>query len=171
MISKLWLGLGAFVVVAAGVVAFVSLNHGVSGTPAQQLRSWVSSTNLGQDIGTLEGDGTDVRRALAAGKGIVAVHTICAAMITAEGTYGDNLPSPDTALTQLLAQAYTLEFKSAESCYRASSTRSRSISVSERDATSAATLFGEVVRRVRSLTGSTVPTTTTTGPPVTTGIL
>ncbi len=171
MINKVWLVLGAFVVVAAGVVAFVSLNHGVSGTPAQRLQTWVSSTNLGQDVGTLEGDGTDVHKALAAGKGIDAVHTVCEAMATDAQTYNDTLPSPDTTVTQLLARAYGLEYDAAESCYRAQSTGARQLTVSRRDRAKAQILFGEVLHRVRVVTGGTVPTTTTTPPPVTTGIL
>lgn len=171
MINKVWLLLGAFVVVAAGVVAFVSLDHGVSGTPVQRMRSWVASTNLGQDIGTLEGDGADVHKAVAAGKGIVAVRTVCEAMATDAQTYNDTLPSPDTKVTQLLARAYGLEYDAAESCYRAASTGARLLVVSRHDRAKATALFGEVLQRVRELTGSTVPTTTTTVPPVTTGIL
>jgi hypothetical protein len=153
-------------------VAFVTLGHGESGTPAQRLRSWVTSTNLGQDIGTLEGDGDGVRRALAARKGIRAVHTVCAAMATDAQTYNDDLPSPDTTVTQLLARAYGLEYDAAESCYRAPSTGARLLTISSDDRTKAAVLFGEVLRRVRSFTGMTVPTTTTAVPDLTgTGIL
>jgi hypothetical protein len=162
VINKLWLALGGFVVVAVGVVAFVSLGRGVSGTPARQLRSWVSSTNLGQDIGTLEGDGAAVRRALTAGKGIDGVHTVCAAMATSVQTFNDDLPSPDTTVTQLLARAYGLEYDAAEACYRAPSTSGRLLTVSGHDRARAATLFAEVLHRVRSVTGSTVSTTTTT---------
>lgn len=171
MINKLWLVVGAFVVVAAGVVAFVSLGHGVSGTPAQRMRSWVSSTHLGQDIGTLVDDGKNVHKALADGKGIDAAHTVCAAMATSAQTFGDTLPSPDTTVTQLLAHAYGLEYDAAESCYRAPSPGARLLTDSERDRTKAALLFGEVLRRVRVLTGATVSTTTTTVPTTTTGIL
>ncbi len=171
MISRWWLGLGAFVVAAVGVVAFVSLGHGVSGTPAQRLRSWVSSTSLGQDIGTLEQDGQDVRKALAAGKGIDAAHTVCAAMATSAQTFNDDLPSPDTLVTQLLAHAYGLEYDAAEACYRSPAAGTRLFGAFGRDRARAAALFGDVLRRVRILTGTTPPTTTTTVLPVTTGIL
>jgi isopenicillin N synthase-like dioxygenase len=167
VINKLWLGLGAFVIVAIGVVAFVSLGHGVSGTPGQRLEGWATSMNLGQDVGTLEGDGASVRKAISAGKGIGAVHTVCAAMASDAQTYNDNLPSPDSTVTQLLARAYGLEYDAAESCYRATSTRARLLKVSSRDRTEAATLFGEALRRIRSVTGHTVPTTTTTVPDLT----
>jgi hypothetical protein len=174
VINRLWLAFGAFVVVAVGVIAFVSLGHGVSGTPAQRLRSWVTSTSLGQDVGTLVGDGGDVRKALAAGKDVDAIHTVCAAMATSAQTYNDDLPSPDTAVTQLLARAYGLEYDAAESCYRAPTTSAatRLLAASARDRREAASVFDEVLHRVRSVTGSTVSTTTTTVPDLTgTGIL
>jgi hypothetical protein len=162
MIGKLWLAFGAFVVVAVGVVAFVSLGRGVSGSPAQRLSSWVGSTNLGQDIGTLEGDAAAVHRALDAGKGIVAAHTVCAAMATSAQTFNDDLPSPDTSVTQLLAHAYGLEYDAAEACYRAPSAGAKLFDAFARRSARAAALFGDVLRRVRLLTGATVPTTTTT---------
>ena len=171
MIHKGWLAMAAAVVVAVGVVAFVTLGHGVSGTPAQQLRSWVIGTHVGQDVGTLEGDGADVGKAIATGKDIDAVHTVCAAMADDAQTYNDTLPSPDTDVTQLLARAYGLEYDAAESCYAAPSRGARLLDVSARDRTEAATLFGEVLRRIRMVTGSSVSTTTTTVPAVTTGIL
>lgn len=171
MIGKWWLVLGAFVVAAVGVVAFFSLGHGASGTPAQRLASWVGSTSLGQDIGTLEGDGKDVRKALAAGEGITAAHTVCAAMATSAQTFNDELPSPDTVVTQLLARAYGLEYDAAQACYRSPAASVPLFGAFGRDRARAAVLFGDVLRRVRVLTGTTPPTTTTTVLPVTTGIL
>ncbi len=167
MISKLWLALGGFVVVAVGVVAFVSLGHATSGTPAQRLQSWATSTTLGQDVGTLEGEGRAMGRAISEHEDMTAVHTVCDAMATDAQTYNDDLPSPDTAVTQLLARAYGLEYDSAESCDRASSRGARLFAVAARDRATAATLFGEALRRVRALTGRTVSTTTTTVPDLT----
>ncbi len=162
MISRTWILFGALVVVALGVVAFVSLGHGVSGTPAQQLKSWVTSTHLGQDVGTLEGDGADVQRLVAARKGPAAVRTVCAAMANSAQTFNDDLPSPDTTITQLLARAYGLEYDAAESCYHAPSGNAPRFATFARDRAEAANLFGEALRRVRSLTGRSVSTTTTT---------
>lgn len=167
MIPKVWLAIGAIVVVAMGVVAFVSYGHAPSGTAAQRLRSWVESTNLGQEIGTLEGDGAHVRGALAKHEVIGAVHTICAAMANDAQTFGGNLPAPDNEVTQLLARAYGLEYDAAESCYRAASPSSSLMKGSAHDITTASRVFGQVLRRVRARTGRTVPTTTTTLPNVT----
>ncbi len=167
MIGKAWLWIGGLVVVAMGVVAFVSLGLGTPSTPQQRLRSWVSTTKLGQDVGTLEGEAASVRRALATRRGVTAAHTVCAAMANDAQTYNDELPSPDSRVTQLLARAYALEYDAAESCYRAASPGSRLFVVSARDAEQAARLFGQALRRVRLLTGSSVPTTTTTVPDLT----
>ena len=167
MIAKAWLWIGGLVVVAVGVVAFVSLGAGVHGTPQQRLKSWVVTTKLGQDVGTLEGDSASVRKALASHQGVTAAHTVCAAMANDAQTFNDALPSPDSTLTQLLARAYSLEYDAAESCYRAPSPGSRLFVVSAHDADRAAALFGQALRRVRVLTGSSVPTTTTTVPDLT----
>ena len=167
MIGRAWLWIGGLVVVAVGVVAFVSLGLGAPATPQQRLKSWVASTDLGQGVGTLEGDAASVRRELATHHGVAAAHTVCAAMANDAQTYNDDLPSPDSRLTQLLARAYALEYDAAESCYRASSPGSRLFAVSARDAGQAARLFQQALRRVRLLTASSVPTTTTTVPDLT----
>jgi hypothetical protein len=167
VIGKAWLWIGAAVVVAVGVVAFVTLGHGTSGTPGQRLQSWVSSTGLGQDVGTLEGDGASVRKASSSTRGISAVHTVCAAMADDAQTFNDQLPSPDSTLTQLLARAYGLEYDAAESCFRASSTGSRLLTTSARDRARAEGLFEQALLRVRVVTGRAVPTTTTTAPDLT----
>lgn len=167
MISRVWIWVGALVVVAVGVIAFVSLGRGSTGPPRERVQSWVKSTNLGQDVGTLEGDGASVRRALSARAGIATVHTVCAAMATDAETYNQNLPSPDTVLTRLLASAYALEYDAAESCYRAPAVGSRLLSVSARDRAQATGVFRRALRRVRELTGRDLPTTTTTVPDLT----
>lgn len=170
MIRKVWLAIGAVVILAVGVVAFVSYGHGVSGTGAQRLKSWVTSTSLGQHIGTLEGDSAHVREALRArrgGRGLAAAHTVCAAMADDAQTFNDSLPAPDPALTQWLAKAYGLEYDAAEACYRAPTAGSSLLVTAARDSRRAAALFDEVLRRVRSLTGRSLPTTTTTVPDLT----
>ena len=139
-------------------------------TARQRLAHWVTSTSLGQDIGTLQGDSAQVR--VAVRKGATAVHTLCAAMADDAQTFNDQLPAPDAALTQLLARAYTLEYDAAEACYRAGATNDALLTRSAADRRSASRLFDEVLRRVDVLTGRTVPTTTTTVPDLTgTGFL
>lgn len=167
MIAKPWLWLGAVLVIAVGVVAFLSLGRSGSGTASQELRAWVGRTDLGQVVGTLEGDGEAVRKALSAHAGMSTVHTVCAAMATEAQTANDDLPAPDVRLTQLLARAYGLAYDAAESCYRAPSPASALLATFASDRARAGALFGRALRRVRSLSGLEVPTTTTTVPDLT----
>lgn len=163
MIAKGWLAVAAAVIVAVGIIAFVSLGHGVSGSPAQQLSSWVSSTQLGQDIGTLEGDGRSAAKAQREGNA-KALGTVCAAMANAAQTYNDELPSPDTAITQWLAKAYSFDYDSAEACYKAGPSGKALLSQSAADRAKATALFDKVLRRVREETSHSLSTTTTTVP-------
>jgi hypothetical protein len=165
MISRVWLAIGLAVVVAAGIVAFVSYGHrGPSGTEAQQLQSWVSSSQLGQDIGTLQDDGKNVTRALRDHKNATSVRTICAAMANDAQTFNQQLPSPDASVTQLLARAYGLAYDAAEACYRAGTTNRTLLAQSSDDRSKASSLFEDVLHRVRSVTDHSVSTTTTTAP-------
>jgi hypothetical protein len=165
MISRVWLAIGLAVVVAAGIVAFVSYGHGgSSGTAAQQLQSWVSSTQLGQDIGTLQDDGMNVARALHDHKDATAVRTICAAMANDAQTFNEQLPSPDSSITQLLARAYGLDYDAAEACYKAGTANRSLLAQASGDRAKASGLFVRVLDRVGSVTGHSVSTTTTTVP-------
>lgn len=163
MTGRGWLAVVAAVIVAVGIVAFVSLDHGVSGTPAQRLSSWVTSTQLGQDIGTLEGDGRSAAKA-AREKDSKALSTVCAAMANAAQTYNDELPSPSPAITQWLAKAYGLDYDAAEACYRAGPSGTTLLAQSTQDRKKATALFGKVLRRVLEETSQSLPTTTTTVP-------
>jgi len=163
MSARGWLGVAAAIVVAVAIVVFVTSSHGVSGTPSQRLSSWTSSTDLGQDIGTLEGDGASAAKAARVGNA-KALSTVCAAMANAAQTYNDDLPSPDAAVTQWLARAYSLEYDAAESCYRAGLDGRALLSQSARDRAHATTLFDKVLHEIRRVTSHSVPTTTTTVP-------
>lgn len=174
MIRGYWIAIGAVVLVAVGVVAFVSSGASTPGTAEQRLASWVTSTTLGQDIGTIEGDSAAVREALGkkARTSATELRTVCAAMATSAQTFNDQLPSPDAAVTQLLAKAYGLAYDAAEACYRAGIGGRSLLARSARDRSQASALFAEVLRRVRAVTGKSVSTTTTTVPDLTgTGIL
>jgi hypothetical protein len=163
MINRVWLVIGLVVVLAAGIAAFAAYGHGGhSGSASQQLESWVSSTGLGQEIGALEGDSANVRKALAGHEGTTAVRTVCAAMANDAQTFNGNLPSPDTQVTQLLARAYGLDYDGAEACYRAGSTNQPLLVESARDRSKAAGLFGRVLQRIRAVTDHPLSTTTTT---------
>lgn len=160
MTTRIWLLVGAVVLVAVAVIAFVAYGHGgTSGTPGQRLESWVSSTTLGEDIGTLEADDRNVGPA--EHRGVTTVHTVCAALANDAQTFNDQLPSPDTRVTQLLAKAYGIEYDAARECYSAGTTDSKLIAQSLGDRARALVLLREVVARVRAVTGASMPTTTT----------
>lgn len=150
-------------VVAALVVTFVVYGGGPSAsTPGSRLAAWATSTSLGQDIGTLEGDGAHVRLVLADHKGTAAVHTVCAAMANDAQTFNDQLPTPDTKVTGLLARAYGLEYDAAEACFRAGTDDPALQAKAARDRSQAHGLFVQVLARVDAVTGRSVATTTTT---------
>ena len=153
------------VLLAVAVVVFVVVgSRGPTGTPAHQLRVWVANTKLGQSIGVLTTDDHNVARALAAHQATNALHTVCAVLYQEAQTANDNLPSPDTVVTQTLAHAYRLEYDAGQACYRGAGGNATLLAQSAHDRSQAITLFHRVLSRVALVTGQTVPTTTTTGP-------
>ena len=153
------------VLVAVAVVAFVVAgSRGPTGTPAQQLHTWVANTQLGQSIGVLAADDHDVAKALAAHQDTNALHTVCAVLYQEAQTANDNLPSPDTTVTQTLAHAYRLEYDAGQACYRGAGGNAALLAESAADRSRAITLFHRVLSRVALVTGQPVPTTTTTVP-------
>lgn len=162
-------GLKVALVVAAllalAVVAFASYGGlGTSGTPRQQLSQWVSSTSFGSTIGTLHDDNRHVAETVAGRWNPAAIHTVCAVLTDDAGSANSQLPTPDTALTQLLAHAYTLEFSAGNDCYDAAGGDRRLLSKSARLRAEAASLLDRALAVVRRQTGLEVPTTTTTQP-------
>jgi hypothetical protein len=165
-ISPRWWIAGAGVVLAAvAVIAFVSYGHlRPGGTPKQQLKVWVSSTQLGQEVGTLYDDGLDIDKVLSRHKGTVAVHTDCSVLSVTAESGNSNLPSPDTQITQMLARAYQLEYDAGNNCYAAGATNTKLLARSAAQRAEAEKIFDEVLARVGVLTGESVSTTTTTEP-------
>lgn len=155
------------VVVAMGIVAFLASGGtgNAGGGPAAALANWAQSSGLGQDIGLLEADAAAVGRAARTGSS--AMHTVCAAMADDAQNANGQLPSPDARVTQLLARAYGLEYDAAEACYRARGTGDPLLARSAADRASAKALFERALRRVRSVSGRSVATTTTTSPTTT----
>lgn len=167
MSGRLWIFVAGAAVAGAAVAGFVADGSVATGTASQRLAAWATSTSLGQDIGTLQGEGRDVARAAAAHSPTGVFHTVCSAMATDAQTYNDSLPSPDTRVTVTLAKAYGLAYDAARECYSAGATDRSLLARSRADSARARRLFATVVRRIERVTRSTVPTTTTTGPPTT----
>jgi len=173
MSRRVWIAVVAAVMVAVAVVAFVSYRGaGSGGTLSQRLEAWVSGTGLGQDLGVLRADGADIDKVLAHKGGTGAVHTVCDVLSVTAESANSNLPSPDTALTQLLARAYSLEYEAGNNCYAAGSTDTRLLAESATERAQAQRVIDRALEEVSTLTGKSVPTTTTTVPTAgTTGIL
>ena len=171
MTGRWWIGAAAAVLVAVAVVAFVAYGSlGRSGTPRQQLTSWVADTGLGQDLGALHADGQDVEKVLVHQRGALAMHTVCNVLsVTAEAAHSQ-LPSPDTEVTQLLARAYTLEYQAGNDCYDAGVTDKQLLAKSATERAEAARIIAQATTRIAAVTGTSVATTTTTSPTAGTGI-
>ena len=160
--KRLIIPLVVFALAAVAVVAFVVDGHTESGTPSERLASWVSSTGVGQQIGTIRGEAADVVKAAREHKSLTVFHTICAAMEEDSQTYNDSLPSPDIAVTDDLAKAYSDSYDAAEACYRSGDTDKKLLAQSEADSANADQLFEAALTRIAEATGKRVSTTTTT---------
>ncbi len=173
MNRRVWIAVAAAVLIAVAVVAFVSYRGaGSGGTLAQRVKVWVTGTGLGQDLGALRADGADIDKVLAEKGGTAAIHTVCDVLSVTAESANSNLPTPDTALTQLLARAYSLEYEAGNNCYAAGSTNARLLAESATERAQAEKVMDRALARVGALTGKSVPTTTTTVPTTgTTGIL
>jgi hypothetical protein len=164
VISKGWLIVGLALVLAAGVAAFASYGlRGAGGSPSQQLRAWVQQYDLGSSLGTLTGDNASVDKVVAQHGGVLDFHTVCGVLTTDAESANGNLPTPDTDVTQWLAQAYDLEYQAGLDCYD-SAGNSALQAKSARGRSQAQVLFDRVLIRIRALSGLVVPTTTTTSP-------
>lgn len=164
MIRRRWLVVGAVLVLAVGVAAFLSYGvRGVGGSPGRQLAAWAAQHQLGQSIGTMVGDNRAIDRAVGRGGGALALHTVCGVLTTDAEKANGELPSPDTQTTQWLAQAYDLEYQAGVDCYDGASDRAK-LRASASARGQAERLFGRVLVRFQALTGKTISTTTTTQP-------
>ncbi len=163
--NRLFVWLAAVAVVVLGIGAFVA--YGVAspgGTDRQRTANWVSATMLGQSIGTLTGDNARITTVEARHNGTKALHADCAVLLNDAEAANGNLPSPDLTLTDLLSKAYGLEGDAANDCYNAGATNPPLLATSAAKRAQAEALFERALGRVRTLTGTTPATTTTTEP-------
>ena len=73
-----------------------------------------------------------------------------------------NLPAPDTAVTQLLARGYQLEYRAGNDCYSAGSTDTALLARSAGERAAGLGLLDQALALVAERTGASVSTTTTT---------
>jgi hypothetical protein len=131
------------------------------GSPAHRMSVWVSGTSLGQDIGTLIADNARIPKVVANGAG--ALHAACSTMLNDAEAANTELPSPDSEVTNVLTQAYSLEGTAANDCYDSGSSNTQLLAESRRDTIKAEALFNQVLQRIRVIDGQVPSTTTTIG--------
>jgi hypothetical protein len=131
------------------------------GSAAHRMSVWVTGTSLGQDIGTLVADNARIPKVVANGAG--ALHAACSTMLNDAEAANTELPSPDSEVTNVLTQAYSLEGTAANDCYDSGSSNTQLLAESRRDTIKAEALFNRVLQRIRAIDGQVPSTTTTVG--------
>jgi hypothetical protein len=152
-------------VLALGVGAFVAYGAlGPTGTPRQQLTDWVAASQLGQTVGTLEGDAARVSAAVAQHDDTGTIHTVCGVLLTDAQSANGELPTPDRQLTVALSEAYTLDYEAGNNCYSGGATGSALLAKSAGERSAAHADLVRALALAESVLGRAVATTTTTEP-------
>ncbi len=151
-------------VVAIGVLAFVSYGGIGNGTPTERVTAWVKGSNLGSSIGTVEGDLSLMGIALGRHKSPGVLHTVCGVLTTDAQSANTELPSPDSTLTDLLSSAYALAYDAGSDCYASGGTDVGLVRKATRERIQAEARLGQARNLVAELTGRPLSTTTTTQP-------
>ncbi|HXW31739.1 MAG TPA: hypothetical protein VEJ21_01505 [Acidimicrobiales bacterium] len=155
----------AAVIIAFGVLAFASYGTvSTSGSPKQRMLSWVQGTGLGQDLGTIHDDDLAVAAVVSGKQGTGAIHTTCGVLVADTATATSNLPTPDSRATELLDEAYVLEYRAGDDCYNAGAGGKRLLARSAAERAAGSRLITEALQRIAAITGTVLPTTTTTSP-------
>jgi len=155
---------GVAVAVLSGALAAGCAGAGQSGTTAERVRSWVSASAMGSDVGTVVGDMHSVGEVERLHRGVDALHTVCSALSIDAEAGNQELPAPITALTNDLANAYQLAYDAGNACYDAAGGNAALLARSTADRDRAVVLFDRAVAEVRATSGMSVSTTTTTTP-------
>jgi outer membrane murein-binding lipoprotein Lpp len=89
---------------------------------ADRISSWASSTGLSSGINQIKDDAANVAKVERIGSP-GAIRANCAVLDLDTENANQNLPSPDTQLTQDLSDAYTAEIQAAQDCYHGAGTK------------------------------------------------
>jgi hypothetical protein len=153
------------VVVAIGALAFMAYGGtSRSGTTAEQVRSWVNGSTLGQSIGTVVGDAARVGVAVDQHKAGTVLHTDCGVLLSDAQAANGNLPTPDSQLTNLLSSGYAFAYDAGSDCYNSGGTNEKLLARATKERIKSEAKLQQAVNLVDQLTGSTLSTTTTTQP-------
>lgn len=119
-------GRAAVAATLVGAAGLLLSACGYTGTPAQQVRSWVAQTSFVSNEQQVLADVHSVELAVAHGSAL-QLRTVCGGLESDAGTLDGTLPTPDHTLTSELGGSMATLFPAATSCAVASSTRSRSV--------------------------------------------
>jgi hypothetical protein len=133
-----------------------------SGTPAHRVTTWMDSVG-GSGIGNVEVASRNVDLVLAGHNSAAAVREACALLSNEAQTAIGNLPAPDDQLTTQLNDAYVVATAAGGDCYNGAAGDPRLLVRSAAERTRVAGLLATAIDHVRSVTGRT-PTTETTSP-------
>jgi len=139
-----------------------------SGTPAQQVTTYMTQGGGGSGIGNVEVDSRNVALALAQHNQPAAIREVCALLSNDAQTAIGNLPTPDLQLTDALNTAYEEATAAGDDCYHGAGGDARLLAQSAAERAKLVTLLDAAVQIVTQVTGQT-PTTDTTVPPSGTG--
>jgi hypothetical protein len=156
------------VLVVGALVLAVSLGgcagQEQSGTPAQQVTTWMNDGSGGSGIGTVEVDSKNVALALARHNAPAAIREVCDLLSNDAQTAIGNLPTPDEQLTLALDAAYEDATAAGDDCYNGAGGNTKLLARSAAERAKLVSLLAVAVQRAEDVTGQT-PTTDTTAPP------
>ena len=135
-----------------------------SGTPAQQVTTYMNDGGGGSGIGNVEIDSRNVALALSQHNKPAAIKEVCALLSNDAQTAIGNLPTPDNQLTDALNTAYMDATAAGDDCYNGAGGNARLLARSAAERAKLVTLLDAAVQLVTDVTGKT-PTTETTVPP------
>jgi len=160
-------GVPAVLAMLAGTVLVGSSVAGCSGpdqhgSAQQRVDAWVSSSDVGETIGTLQGDDSAITKGVAVHLTPNALHAVCAGLETDASDADGNLPAPDSQITDDLSSAYHDEVAAAGDCFTGASGNAALLDRSSVERGHALALMSAAFARIIQVTGMVPSTTTTT---------
>jgi hypothetical protein len=148
-----------------GCLALAGCATQASGTPAEQVTTWMSGVAEGSSIGAVEADVRNVDASLSRHDPVGELRSVCALLASDAANGNGNLPSPDQKLTNDLSNAFATAYDAGDDCYNGSGGNQKQLSESARLRTKAMAQMVTAVARITAVTGQVPSTTTTTLPP------
>jgi hypothetical protein len=151
-------------VIALGSLMMAGCTLDPSGSPASQMNGWMTTSGGGAAIGQVEVDSANIDLALARHDPPSAIKTVCALLTTDAQTAIGNLPTPDTAVTDDLNNAYEEAAAAGNDCYNGSSGVKSLLARSAKERARIVPMLDAAVARMDAITGHVPSTSTTLAP-------